>query len=125
MRVISVPSAMDDSSFKRLSEQWRQANNAELRVSSSMSEMQIEKMVVYLLTKIPEQLAFDVLGELAEESPIRNDLLEQIFDRGDTACQVSVCLRPQLSDRLAKKCRESPNPSVREHFLARRDQKTE
>src|SRR6266446_5021274 len=116
---ILIPNPLDDSSFEEASKLWDQGRDAFLTVPRSMSPHQIETMVIFLLGKIPAELAFSVLSYLAEDSPLRGDLLEQIFDRGDTGCKVSVCLRPDLDKRLEEKCRNSPNDDVREHYQAR------
>jgi hypothetical protein len=84
-----------------------------------MRPSEIEAMVSFLLQKIPREFAFVLLSDLAEDSPIRADLLERIFNTGDESCQVSVCLRSDLSRRLEEECRNSQNEQVREHHDAR------
>lgn len=76
-------------------------------------------MVTFLLAKAPREFACVLLSDLAEDRPMTADLLEQIFDTGDESCQVSICLRPDLSQRLEDKCRNSRNEQVLEHYLAR------
>jgi hypothetical protein len=47
------------------------------------------------------------------------DLLSRLFDHGDTACKVAVCLREDLTSDLKNKCRNASHHDVREHFLTR------
>src|SRR5260221_571398 len=115
---IIVPVPLDDASFEKTARQWDR-DLAHSALPPSMTPDEVETMVIFLLGKIPAELAFSVLSYLAEDSPLRGDLLEQIFDRGDTGCKVSVCLRPDLDKRLEEKCRNSPNDDVREHYQAR------
>ena len=116
---IVVPNPLDDESFEATSSKWDRARNAMLVMPRAMSPNEMETMVRFLLGKIPRTLAFSLLSDLAEDSPIPNDILEQIFDRGDTGCKVSICLREDLKPSLERKCRDSTDESVREHYDAR------
>lgn len=116
---ILVPSLLDDTTFETAAMQWDKADTVWAPLRRPMSPNQIETMVAFLLGKVPREFAFVLLSDLAEDFPIRTDLLEQIFDTGDESCQVSICLRSDLDERLEEKCRNSTNEQVREHHDAR------
>jgi hypothetical protein len=116
---ILVPNLLDDAAFETAATQWDKADTVWATLPRPMSPHQIETMVTFLLRKIPREFAFVLLSDLAEDRPMRADLLEQIFDTGNESCQVSVCLRSDLDERLEEKCRNSPNEQVREHHEAR------
>jgi hypothetical protein len=76
-------------------------------------------LIRFLLSKIPNALAFGALSDLAEWPGAPAELLARIFDAGDTACKVAVCLRDDLTPELMQRCRTSSDPDVLEHFLTR------
>lgn len=116
---ITVPVALDDAAFDGITQQWEQAENAVLAVPSSLSAQQVDAMARYLLTKVPHSVAFYLLADLAEQPQIGAGLLEQVFEQGNKACKVTICLRTDLSESLEDKCRKSQDEDVREHYLAR------
>jgi hypothetical protein len=117
---IRVPRALDDSTFETLATRWDNAvDGMWVNTPSGMKSRDAAKMTLYLLRKIPRDLAFSVLADLAEMYSLRPNLLEKIFDHGDERCKSSVCLRNDLPAHLEEKCRNSPYGSVRDHYQAR------
>lgn len=78
-------------------------------------------MFCFLLDRLPNDFAFGVLSDLVESyDHIPEKLLLLLFGYGDSACNVSICLKTDLSERLMQQCRESQDPNVVEHFSRRR-----
>ena len=115
-----MPRALDDSAFEKLARQWDNPVDATwVNTPFGMELQDAERMALYLLSKIPSDLAFSVLADLAEMYSLRPSLLEEVFEQGDERCKNSVCLRNDLPAHLEEKCRKSPYDSVREHYEAR------
>jgi hypothetical protein len=116
---VVVPIPLDDTMFEKAAKQWEASGDKMAAAPRSINQQEVETMATFLLPNIPRDLAFVLFCDLAVDLPARSDLLEQIVDRGDVGCKVSVCLRPDLDPRLEEMCRTSPHESVREHYQSR------
>ena len=110
---------LNDADFEKACQYWKNAEGVALTIPRSVTPQTAEAMGQYLLQKLPHNVAAGLLSDVAERPGISARLLEEIFDRGDTACKVSVCLRTDLSSNLEQKCNESPIDDVREHWQSR------
>jgi hypothetical protein len=114
---VKVPSKLDERMFLRLARKWESSDYAVLTIARPESPAEADAMADFLLHRLPHKFAFIVLGELAEDACLSDQVLERIFDEGDESCKVSVCLRLQLPNALRKKCRDSEIASVKEHYV--------
>ncbi len=119
MVTIRLPTSPTDQQFEKLLRQWDSATDAEIALPRKMTNSERDALIRFLLSKIPNALAFGALSDLAERPSVPTDLLTRIFDVGDIACKVSVCLRDDLTPELIERCRASSDPNVQEHFRGR------
>jgi len=96
---------------------WENADSLSYSIPQDLSIDEIRDYFSFFMNRLPSVFAFSVLGEIAEFANTPWDLLEELFEKGDTGCMVSICCRPDLSDRLLTKCLNSSNPDVLEHIV--------
>jgi hypothetical protein len=117
---IQVPLKLADEDFESLSAKWSTARNVCIALPSNMGSKEAGALARYLLSRLPNDLAFSILADLVEtKTDLPAGLLRQIFKRGDVACKVAVCSREGLSLALQKLCWDSEDPNVIEHMRAR------
>ena len=96
---------------------WRKADSLSYSIPQDLSVDEIRNYFSFFMNRLPSEFAFTVLGEIAEFANAPWDLLEKLFNRGDTGCMVSICCRPDLSGGMLTKCLNSSNPDVIEHVV--------
>jgi hypothetical protein len=121
MAEIIFPRVIKKGEYLNFVKLWDENNNVSLVMPEKLSENEIRDLFAFLFSDLPNEFAFSVLSNLAEMKNTPMDLLEALFDRGDTGCNVTICLRSDLSGNLIERCQSSLDPEVREHFsLARK-----
>jgi hypothetical protein len=116
---IRLPFNPTDKQFDRLSRQWDSTSEVSIALPDKMNDTERNSLIQYLLSKVPHAVAFGALCDLAESPGVPSDLLGRMFEQGDVACKVAVCLRDDLTPDLMERCRTSTDPDVREHFRTR------
>jgi hypothetical protein len=76
-------------------------------------------VVVNLLSMLPNNLAFGVLADLVEREDFPVVLLSEVYDKGDKACKVSICLRDNLPLEIIERCENTDDLDVHEHYMQR------
>src|SRR5688572_18217456 len=116
MTDIRLPKELTEFSFEILANTWKTNGHISLIIPEDLNATDINNIFDFLLKRLPDDFAFFILANMAELENIQIELLERLFDYGDTGCNVSICLRTDLNDKLVKKCRDSKDPAVKEHF---------
>lgn len=96
---------------------WKNTNSINYLIPQDLSIDEIRDYFSFFMKRLPSAFAFAVLGEIAEFDNTPSDLLEELFEKGDTGCMVSICCRPDLTAGLLTKCLNSSNPDVLEHVV--------
>lgn len=119
MTTISISRYLDKSQFEKLEKIWNAQENVNLIFPENLSAADVEHIFGLLLPTLPNDFSFCILGNLAEGKNVSTSLLARLFDFGDTGCNVSICLRDNLSEEIMERCKNSDDDDVREHFLSR------
>lgn len=115
---IKLPRIISDSQLvDKWEELWNSADNATYSIPNDLSIDEIRGYYSVFMSKLPNVFAFIILEEIAELENTPWDLLESLFEKGDTGCMVSICCRPDLPDNMLKKCLSSSNTDVLEHIV--------
>jgi hypothetical protein len=119
MIVMRIPRYFTPKVFKQQKRICDSRRNVSITIPEDLSEIEVEQLFEFLLPTLPNRFAFWVLGDIAESYDVPMPLLERLFDYGDTGCNVTICLKDDLSQELLSKCALSEDDDVTEHFLAR------
>ncbi|MFO0519231.1 MAG: hypothetical protein ACK515_02260 [bacterium] len=120
MEDIVIPPRLDEVQYRQLRTAFEAKRNVIVQFSAKLTEAEIRQQFDFLLPKVSDSFAASVLADLAEMDHVPHDLLERLFVVGDTACQVTICLRSDLSDSLVALCESSTDQNVIEHWNRRR-----
>ena len=96
---------------------WNSSDYATYSIPEDLSVDEIYGYFAVFMSKLPNTFAFTILEEIAELENTPCDLLEQLFETGNTDCMVAICCRSDLSDKILKKCLSSSNTDVLEHVV--------
>jgi hypothetical protein len=119
IRDILVPKELDIDEFSKLEQIWHseEYENMSIILPENLSDVEAEQLFRFLLSVLPNELAFSLLADLAEGWNVSTSLLSELFSYGDTGCNVTICLRDNLNQELMSKCISSEDDNVKEHFL--------
>ena len=117
MATVSIPRELTENEFRKLNLIWDANRKVSVQIPEDLSDADVVRMFKLLLLTLPNEFAFCVLENLAEREKISMDLLSILFDHGETGCNVTICLRDDLSKDIIERCRSSNIEEVREHFL--------
>lgn len=96
MKII-IPVDMTEDSFKVLSIKWSSAKSASLEIPLNLSTEVSNKLILFLLKMLPNDLASTILADLVEREETPISLLESNFEFFDTGLQESICNRKTLN----------------------------
>jgi hypothetical protein len=99
--------------FTKLSKIWETSENILLRLD--IEQVDAKLVIKYLLGKLPNDLAYSIMSEIAEFENLDDELMRLIYRAGDTSCKVAICLRDDLPQDLNMCCEQSDDINVREH----------
>lgn len=116
--VINIKEGVDFKTLKKMELIWSKNENVSL-IISEMHPAEVQRIFEFLTPKLPNIFYSSVLETLAERASTPVEILEVLFDSEDEGCQLSICMRDDLTDNLLVKCRNSPFAEVREHFIRR------
>jgi hypothetical protein len=117
MTTIRIPCVLDKRSFDKLRQAWDEHKNVNKVIPQNLNSAQAEKLFMLVLQMLPDEFGFSLLGDLVElYDDISMELLERLFKYGDTACNVSICLKHNLNATLLELCRTSKDKNVQQHF---------
>jgi hypothetical protein len=115
---IKLPRKIKDiNQVEKWEKLWKEASNANYCLPRDLSIEEIRDYFSVLMNRLPSEFVSDILGELAELDKTPWDLLESLFENGDSNCNVSICCRPDLPDNMLKKCLISSDQLVIEHIV--------
>lgn len=117
MSIISISRNLTVNEFEKLNRIWDANKNVSILLPEEFSDVEVEQIFKLLLSRLPNEFAFCVLENVAEQQKVSVNLLRELFDHGDTGCCVTICLRDDLTGDLVERCMSSNNNEVREHFL--------
>ena len=101
--------------FERLSNIWTTSENIFLCLDIKQSD--IEFITNELLKKLPNDLAYSIMSELAETEGLDDNLMRLIYENGDKGCKVAICLRDDLAQELRDCCERSDDIDIRDHYM--------
>lgn len=118
--IIKVPETFTDENFSKMAKTWDTAKDVGYEMPEFSSNENLRQFSWKVIDKLPNSFASTLASEIAEmDDKIDEDVLLEIFDKGDTGCRVSVCLRDDLTDRLKERCRFTRDENVRDHLVAK------
>lgn len=116
--VIRVPGKIEDEAvIEAWQAQWDQASSIEVELPDKLADHEARHLYDIFVKHRRNVVAMEVLFALAEHPDTPSDVLRLIYQNGDTGCQVSVCLRPDLPRDLVAQCLESTSLDVLEHVI--------
>jgi hypothetical protein len=115
MKVLNINKTNILHDFKRLSDIWDSTENITLQLDIKQSET---KTVVRALTScLPNDLAYSIMSEIAENEKLDDDLMQLIFEKGDKGCKIAICLHEDLPQELKERCVQSADIDIKEHYM--------
>ena len=117
MKVLHINKTKIVYDFKRLSNIWNTSNNITLRLN--IRQQDFDFVVRYLISYLPNDLAYSIMSEIAECENLDEELMRLIYDKGDKGCKVAICLNKNLSQELQKCCKLSNDIDIKEHYQQR------
>ena len=115
MKVLNINKTNILHDFKRLSNIWDSTENITLQLDIKQSET---KTVVRALTSyLPNDLAYSIMSEIAENEKLDDDLMQLIFEKGDKGCKIAICLHEDLPQELKERCVQSADIDIKEHYM--------
>ena len=117
MKRLEIPKRITGKAFAQLSKEWSMSPDILLVLPNFTSSEEVQLLAIQVLDKLPDDLANTILCELAEIKITPPQVLDQIFENGDTACRVAVCLRSDLTEEMYQKCKRSDDPNVQQHII--------
>jgi hypothetical protein len=111
---LKIPSTLDHASFLALSEKWKKARNASIELPELAGG---EGLIELVIGFVPDEFAYAVLQELAELDKLSIGSLHRLFDVGNPAIHVSLCLRPDLPKDLLERFLTSTDENVLQHVV--------
>ena len=101
MRILYVNKRKILRDFEKLSNIWLPSETIFLRLDIKPSDIEI--IINELLEKLPNDLAYCIMSEIAEYENLDEKLMKLIYKNGDKGCRAAICLRSDLSQEL-KEC---------------------
>ena len=117
MRILYVNKRKILRDFEKLSNIWLASETIFLRLDIKPSDIEI--IINELLEKLPNDLAYSILSEIAAYENLNEELMQLIFDKGDKGCKVAICLNKNLPHKLQEHCKRSSDRDIKEHFQQR------
>lgn len=114
---ICFPEDLNIYDYEQLKHKWETLSDVTIDFSSEISDLEARKLFAVMIEHLADDFAVAVLENLAEVDHIPIELLEELFSHNLTGCNVSICLRKDLSRGLLKKCLASSDPNVIEHAV--------
>jgi hypothetical protein len=116
MEIIKISSLTTKADLELYSKIWKSKENVAIEFVDKLSEEILRQLIPLLINRLPDDFSLALLCDLAEIDDVPQDLLMFIFENGDTACKVSVCLRGDLNESIMETCKNSNDPNVQAHL---------
>lgn len=113
MRTLHINKENVFCDFEKLSKTWETSSNIAIRLD--IEQVDVEPIVKELLGKLPNDLAYCIMSEIAEFEHLDAELMWLIYNTGDTGCKVAICLRDDLPQALKKCCEQSNDINIQQH----------
>ena len=81
MKVLHINKTKIVYDFKRLSNIWNTSNNITLCLN--IRQQDFDFVVRYLISYLPNDLAYSIMSEIAECENLDEELMRLIYDKGD------------------------------------------
>lgn len=104
--------------FNIHSHQWENNDNITLKIH--LLEKDIDEILPFLL-KYSNDLAYSIMNEICQMNNLEEKHLKLLYDKGDTACKVSICLRKNLPKSIVCRCENSLIEEVKYHYLLNKE----
>ena len=104
MRILYVNKRKILHDFEKLSNIWLASETIFLRLDIKPSDIEI--IINELLEKLPNDLAYCIMSEIAEYENLDEKLMKLIYKNGDKGCRGAICLRSDLSQELKECCKK-------------------
>jgi hypothetical protein len=120
METINFPRYPSDFEFRRFTRIWAKQTSVGVSFPKTLTQAEIQHVASLCFLNLPNEFSFFVLTNLAERKETPEAVLEEIFERGDTACRVAICLREYLHPNLQKRSSEFAAAEARAKLLAKK-----
>jgi len=117
MKKLIINENIVNNNFLNAAKEWESEPCIALIIDISAENLYA--VLVKLLNILPNNLAFCILADLVERDDFPVDLLGEVYDKGNKACKVAVCLRDNLPLEIMKLCETTDDLDVREHYMQR------
>lgn len=119
MASILITKKFNLSAFHDLSAAWRRDSNISFTMERGLTDSDANRIAGELLEVLPDEAGFCLLENLIDIYNIDDDLLMRLFSFNDISCNVSICLRDNLSEVFHQLCAKTSDQEVREHYFRR------
>jgi len=115
MKKLIINEDIVNNHFLFAEKEWESEPYIALMIDISAENLYL--IVINLLSMLPNNLAFAILADLVEREDFPIVLLSEVYDKGDKACKVSICLRDDLPLEVIKRCENTDDPDVGIHYM--------
>ena len=103
------------NNFEWLNTIWEASPTIGLSLSIAPEECTI--VVHELVKRLPADIAFSILSELAEDENLEESLVRLIFEKGDKGCKMAIAMRKNLPEDIVEQFRHATDSDIKEHFM--------
>lgn len=103
--------------LRKYRKKWKYTDSISLFLSNSLTSQEIRNMTKFLFETIPCDFTYALLSEISENNKTPLDILEEIFDKGNTGIKVSISLREDINDKVKLKAIKFNEYYVLQHII--------
>jgi hypothetical protein len=119
MKKIIVDKDLIINHFFEANKKWTSEDNMEL--ITKIDEQDLNLVVPKLIDLLPKELANSILSDLLERPSFPIQYINQIYNKGDKGCKMTICLRDDLPIDIANMCENSLDKDIKTHFINRKN----
>lgn len=107
--------------FSEDNKKWTSEENIEL--ITKIDKQDLNLIVRKLIDLLPSELANSLLADLLERPNFPVQYIHEIYNKGDKACKITICLRDKLPSDIANMCENALDKDIKIHFRNRKNLK--
>lgn len=119
MKQLIITENIVNNHFLYAEKQWEEESHIDLSINIVTENLY--SIVLILINRLPNKFASLILAELVEREDFPSTLLSEVFDKGDKACRVAICLRDNLPSEIIEKCEIADDIDVYKHYSQKKD----
>lgn len=117
MKTIKINRDIDGKELAELSKRWNAFDDVQIELPEDLSAADIKYITKICTENFADALAMAILSYVVDLNETPNNVLQEIYEKGDVGIKTAICLRDDIPNDLLNNCLESSEPNIIEHVV--------